>query len=202
MFRKHLPCQRGRILYIYVCWPNTFHSRKDSNLSQHVFTKTPPMSANTQKAFEYELNKPLIYLARTKNASHQVLTKPLPCQQGYTIYLNLCWPNPSYVSEDTKYISTCVDQINPVPEEEKKCILAWIEKMDKKCISKCVDQTPHMPAMRLYIYINLRRHNLPHASYYTKCSSTWINQTHPMSSMSQYVSQVVFTETLWCQRRQ
>ena len=53
--------------------------------------------------------------AKTHNASQHVLTKPIPCQGGHKMYLNMRLPNPYYASEDTKFISTYVDQTHPMP---------------------------------------------------------------------------------------
>ena len=41
-----------------------------------------------------------------------VLIKLIPCKRRHKIYLNSSWPNDS---EDTKLISTCVDQTTPMP---------------------------------------------------------------------------------------
>ena len=50
----------------------------------------------------------------TQNASQHVLTKTFSCQQGHKMHLIMFWPKLSYVSEDTKLISTCVDQTYPM----------------------------------------------------------------------------------------
>ena len=88
---------------------------------------------------------------RTHNASQHVLKKPLICQRGHKIYLNMCWPNtrklarteihrlmcwpnPSHASEDTKYISRCVDYTPSMPEGTQH-----------------VFQRPAMPAGALYV---------------------------------------------------
>ena len=84
--------QRGHKMYLNLCWPNITHASEDPKCISTCVDQIPPMPA------------------RTQNASQHVLTKPLQCQRGHKMHLNMCWPKLSHVSEDTKYISTCVDQ--------------------------------------------------------------------------------------------
>ena len=72
------------------------------------------------------------------------------------MYLNICWPNLSHAFEDTKYISTSVNQTPPMPARAQKFILLvlnshamlWVtqnashlDSKETKFISTCVDQT-------------------------------------------------------------
>ena len=93
---KHHQCHRGHEIHISMCWPNPSNAIEDTK-----FTSTC--------------------------VGHHI-----PCQWAHKTYLNLCWPNtpmlsltenhrniwwinPSNASEDTKCISTWVDQIHPMP---------------------------------------------------------------------------------------
>jgi hypothetical protein len=67
---------------------------------------------------------------RTQNASHHKLTNSLPFQRGYKKHQNMCGPKPSNTSENTRCISTCVDQA--------------------KFISTCVDLSHPRPARTQY----------------------------------------------------
>ena len=120
---------------------------------------------------------------RTQNACHPVLTTHLPCQRGHKMKLKMCWPNPSHASEDTKCVSTCVDQtpplvartqsasqhmlteFSPCQREQKMNLTMWWPNLshaseDKKCIS---------------LYLT----NPIQASEDTKCISTSVEQTLP-----------------------
>jgi hypothetical protein len=46
-----------------------------------------------------------------QNVSQSVLIKPVKCQRGQKMYLNMC----SHAKEDKKFISTCAEQTHPVP---------------------------------------------------------------------------------------
>jgi hypothetical protein len=41
MWPKSLPCQRGQIIHLSMCWPGISHASEKSNASQHVLTKPP-----------------------------------------------------------------------------------------------------------------------------------------------------------------
>ena len=94
---KHHSCQPGPKMHLNLCWPDASHASEDPKCISTCVDQTPPMTA------------------RTQNASQHVLTKRLPCQRGNKTYLNMCWPNLSNDSEDTKYISSCVDQTPLMP---------------------------------------------------------------------------------------
>ena len=80
--------QRRHKIYLNLCWPNPLHASEDTKCIPTCVDQTTSMPE------------------RTQNESQHVLTKPLPCQQAYKIYLNMCWPNPlPHSSEDTKCIS-------------------------------------------------------------------------------------------------
>ena len=84
-------------MYLNMCWPNSSHVTDETKCTSKCVDETHPMPA------------------RTRKASQNVLTKPVPCQREHKIYLNLCWTNLSHGNEDTKYISTCVEQTYLMP---------------------------------------------------------------------------------------
>ena len=132
---------------------------------------------------------------RTINISQHLLTKHISSRKGQKKCLNLCRINLSYAFEDTKFISTCVDQIHSMPERTLNVSQHVLRgrKMyhnqcwpnlshaceDRKYISSCVDQTRPMFAREL----NVSQHVLPkpilsqrgHKMYLNIC---WPNPTH------------------------
>jgi hypothetical protein len=202
-------------MYFNLCWPNSSLASEDKKCISSSVDQTPPMPAKTQ------------------NDSLHVLTKHIPCQGGHKMHFNmcwpthprpastqiayqenpthaskdnLCWPNPSHFSEDTKYISTCVDQNQPHPREDTILILT------------CVEQSPLLLARTHKIYLNLcwpkpipsqGEHNFylnmcwpnsSNARWYIKCISTRYDQTHPMPARTLKVSHLVLIKPIPCQR--
>ena len=87
---KFLPCHQWHKIYLNVCWPNSSHASEDTKCISTCVHQSPEMPVRTQHVFQ------------------DVLTKPIPCQSGHKIYLNMSWSNPSHAREDTKQLSTCV----------------------------------------------------------------------------------------------
>jgi hypothetical protein len=142
--------------------------------------------------------------ARTQNVSQLVKIKPIPCQRQHKMHLNMCRPYPSlpggtqkasqhvspnssHASDDTKCLSSCVDQI-PFHASEVR-----------KCISTCFHQTHTMPA---------RTQNIPQHVFKKpiacqrgqKCILTCLDRTHPMSAGTQNACQQVFAKPIPYQR--
>ena len=182
---KHLPCQRRHNMF----WPNYFHAIEDTM---------------------YILTKYISLWVRTQNVSQLVLTKRLQCQRGHKMHLNMIWPNPSNASEDTKCISTCVDQNSPMSARTKNISelvltkpISWLlgHKMyiklcwpnpthaseNTKCFSACVDKNPPI-LMFKQNYFNMYRPTKSNAFEDTKCISTFVDQTPPMPSRTQNLS--------------
>jgi hypothetical protein len=101
------------------------------NVSQKVLTKQLPFQGRNEMHLKWpNLSQPWddikcisacvdqmqLMPAWMQNISQKVLTKPVPCQRGREIYLDMCWQNPSHSSEETKCISTCVNQTKPMPK--------------------------------------------------------------------------------------
>ena len=142
--------------------------------------------------------------------SQLVLTKPFPCQLGHKIPLNICWPNPSQASEDTKCISTCVNQTSPTSQHfpQHVCLKIHYQHVLTKRI-RC--QRAHIMHLKICWPnpINASKDtkrnstskpNSYYVSWDTKCISTCGDQKCHMPARIQKVSQLVLTKTLPCLR--
>ena len=97
------------------------HASTDKISMATFVDKTPPIPARTQNVCHLVLTI-LSHVSRTANA----LTKPLHYNRAHKMHINVCWSNPTHISEDTKFyqhfraskqtklISTCVDQTQPM----------------------------------------------------------------------------------------
>ena len=153
-------------MHVNLCWPKPSHSCEETKCTSKWVDQTHPMPAMTE------------------NVSQPMLTKSLPCLRGPKMLFNICWPNPSHHSENTKYISTWV----------------WPNFShtidDRKCISTCVDQTHPMPARTKNVsqhvfkkflpcqrghkmHLNMCWQNTSHDSEDSKCISTCADQDLP-----------------------
>ena len=104
---KLVLCQRGHKIYLNLWWPKHYHASEDTKFISTCVGQTHPMPAKPQ------------------NVSQLVLIKLLPCQRALKMYRNKCWRNSSHASEDTKYISNCVDQTYPMPAKIKCVNMCW-----------------------------------------------------------------------------
>ena len=128
----HIPCQRGHKMYLNMCWPKPSLTRENRKCISTCVEKTPPMAAgekinhnlcwpNPSHACEYQKCIPTsdvqthLMPVRTEKLSQNVLSKQIPCQRGHKIYLNMCRPNPSNASENTKCTSTCDEHTHHMP---------------------------------------------------------------------------------------
>jgi hypothetical protein len=66
--------------------------------------------------------------AKTQNASQDVLTKPITCQRADQLHINLSSQIPIHATDDTKPVSTCVNQTPTMP--------AWALYPSKKKLTK------------------------------------------------------------------
>ena len=133
---RPLQCQRGQKLYRNLRSANQSNARENTKFIETWVDQTQPMPARRENAFQH------------------VMTKPLPWQRGYNMYLNKCWPNSSHDSKDTKCISTCFD--NKRQRGHKMYLyLCWQNPShasdDTKFFSTCDDQTQPMPARKLEV---------------------------------------------------
>jgi hypothetical protein len=120
-------------MYLNMCSLNTSHTRDVTKCISTYVDQTYPMPEKTQ------------------NVSKHVLTKPLTCQRGHEMYLNMFCPNPSHTRGDKICFSTCVVQTPPMnarTENASQYVLTkpFARHEDPKGISTCVDQTDPMPA--------------------------------------------------------
>ena len=93
---KSHPLQREHKMNFNMCRTKLSHARLNTN-----FWPDPSHASENTKCIPSFVDQTHPMPARTQNVSQHVLTKPLPCQWGHEMYLNLCWPNLSHASEDT-----------------------------------------------------------------------------------------------------
>ena len=122
--------------------------------------------------------------------------------------LNIWWPNPYDDSEDTKGISSWVEQTRPVLASIQEvsqsvlliiCIiniywtthkmhlyLSWTNPElaceDTKCIAFCIDQTHPMPARTQNVFLlplQARKENVPHPKISAMSHNTYHNMCWP-----------------------
>ena len=112
----------------------------------------------------------------TQNATQEVVSKSIPSQRGHKTPPNICWPNTSLASVDSKCISTCVYQTLHVPARTLNASQHFLAKslpfqqghkiylklcwpnpshgrVGTMCIWTCVDQTPPSKAQNLYYHV-------------------------------------------------
>ena len=120
-----LTCQRRHKMHLNMCWPNPSHDSEEKEYISTCDYQTVPMTASTQNECEYtnwictyvDQTNPMS--VRTKNASQKLFIKPLTCQRRHKVHLNLLWRNRSHATENTKCISTYVDQPITCQREQK-----------------------------------------------------------------------------------
>jgi len=126
-----IACQREYKMHLNFCWPNPTHVGEDTKFISTCVEKAHPLPA------------------RTQNVSQHVLTKPVLCQRGHKVHLNMCWSYVSNASNEKKRISSFVDQTQSMQAKKWNKSQQALNKpiscpSDTKCISTCVDQTPPM----------------------------------------------------------
>ena len=127
------------------------------------------------------------------------------------MYLTLCWQNRSHAGEDTKFISSCVNQNHPKPAHTKNA--SHLVTTNPTQVSEDIKsiQSHTMPArtqnVPLHVmtkpircqrvhkkYLNLCWQNKSHASEDTKCISTCVEPTLHMPMISKNIFQHVLTK--------
>ena len=176
----YLTCPRGIKIHLTMSWPNPSHTNKDTKcISTCVWTKH-------------------LMTERTENASLHLLTKPIPCQQGHKMYLNLYWSNPSCACVENHCISKSVDQTHPMPVRTKMyinmcCPNIYHASENTKVISTRVDKT-HTCQLGHKMHLNMCWQSKPHVSHDRKCISTCVVHARNRfyaSLDSQYISTYV-----------
>ena len=149
-----IPCQRGLIIHLNICWPNTSHASEDTECISTFVYQTHSTPGKICIRTCVDLTDP-----QAREDAKYISTHPMTAMSQNVS--NLCWENPSnatkcilmsddwtpYIPErtqvlflllftkpspwewDTKYISTCVEQTHPITARTKN-----------------VDQIPPMPA--------------------------------------------------------
>jgi len=94
---------------------------RKQNASQHVLTKPSQASEVIKCISTYvhythvsvaticiwsRIDQNLSMPARTQNATQHVLTKPIPCQRGLKMYLNMCWTMTSMTENASQHVLT------------------------------------------------------------------------------------------------
>ena len=152
--------------------------------------------------------------ARIQNASQNVFNKPLTCQRGQKMCLNMClpkphmpaktgnaslqvWPKPSK-PEKTKFILKCVDETNLIrarTENISRLILNNLPHLSPRNQNTSQHElTQPITYQQGYkVYINMCLNKTPHARKDRKCISTFVDQTNPMPTRTQNVSQLEMT---------
>ena len=168
---KPFPCHRPHKMYLNSCWPNPFHGKTIKKCIWTHVNQSHPMRAKTQ------------------NVSEFVLTKPLRCQHGHKMYRNSCWPNPSQAREDTKCISSCFDQMPPMPgNAHKRCVELNITcQRGRKLHLNMFWQNRPMRARTQ----NVLRKTLEDTKYISIC----IDQTHLKPTRTQNASEHLMTNS-------
>ena len=106
----------------------------------------------------------------------------------------MCWPNPSYGNENTKWISTCVDKTPPKPTRtQDETQLDWtnqsLHNKDTKCITTCVLKTQPMSARTLnasqLVWPNTLPWQLGHEMHLNMC---WPNPSLAVRKHKMYLN--------------
>ena len=141
----HAPCQQAHNMHINLCSLNPTHASELSKCISTWVEKNPSMPARPQVAFQHALTKTIpvhrghkihLFMWWAKSSctnDHTKFISTFPCQQGQKFHRNICRPNPSDASYDTKCISTRFYQAHPMSARTE---------MLTKSTSTCVDKAP------------------------------------------------------------
>ena len=129
-------CQRDHKMFLNLCWLKPFYGMEYIKCISTCEDETHPMPARTQK-LSHVLTKPIWCqrvhkmhfkkccqeLIRWKrgleNVYLNVFSKLMLYLRIHKIHLNTWWSYSSLANEDTKCISTCVDQTPPMRARTK-----------------------------------------------------------------------------------
>ena len=123
-----LICLRWHKMNLNICWPNLSHANEDTKRMSPSFDQAHPMSARSQYVSKHSLNK------------------PLPCHRARKMHINMCWQNPTHISENTKYYQQALTILLSCQRAMEMHInLCWPNPTDTsentQSISTCVDQS-------------------------------------------------------------
>ena len=168
VFNKSIPCQRGHKIYPNLCRPNSIHASEDIRCISTCLDQTAPIPERIQNSIWVDS------------------TAPMPARK-HKKHPNTSWPNPSHANEDSKCISTCVEQLNRW--QKMHLNMCWPKLFyvngDTKFISTGVPARTQTVSQLV-----LKKHNIylrgkkcistctdhSHSSDNTKCISTRVDQ--------------------------
>ena len=138
-----------------------------------------------------------------------MLTKPLPCQGGNEMNLNMWWPN---LSQDKKCISTCVDRTHSMLSRTQNAfqqVLSICQREHKMYLNSCwlypshdrenTNVSQHVLTNPLLCQRGHKNHLYmcwpisSNASEDSKCISSCVDQTYSIPARKQNVSQHMLT---------
>ena len=169
-----------------MCWPDLSYANQDTECISSCIDETHPMPVKIKKCISPFVNQTLLCLPGHKIAHQLVLTKSIQCQWKSKMHLNMCWPEPSHAIEHSKRISTCVDQIPPMPASTHN-------------ISR-VEQAAPMSAGTQHIFQLVLTKSIPCQRGNTEWISTCHDQTHFMPARIRKGSHNVLTKHITNQR--
>ena len=199
---KPLPCQQGHNVYLNTSWPKTSNAREFGICVSKFVDQIPHEPAKTENDSQNVFTKPLPSQRRHKMQSLHELTKFIRCQRGQKMYLNMCWPYSSHVSENKKWILTCVDKTPPMQAgkynisqygltncEGTNCIWTCIFHASEgtNCNFNMSSKNRPNARKKLNMYLNMCWLNTSRASVEIKGISTCVNQTLSMPVSNQNV---------------
>jgi hypothetical protein len=91
-------------MHLNMWWPNPSYGSDVTKYISACNDRTSHMPSRTDKCISTCVDPTPLMKARTKNVPNLALTKPLACQLKNKMHLNMCSPNLSHASEDTKCI--------------------------------------------------------------------------------------------------
>ena len=126
VWTKHIPCQRRRKIYLHLFdenppTPARTHIASQNPLqfllSQNIFLNMWGLTSACEdsKCFSTPVEKTHLMPVSTQNVFLLVFNKPIPCQRGRKMNINIYWPNPSHSIGDTNSFSTNVDPTHFIP---------------------------------------------------------------------------------------
>ena len=148
---------------------------RTQNASQPALTKPNYASQNTTCIKTCVEQTPPMS-ARTQNASQHVLTKLIKSQQRLKMHFIMCWPNPSHASQDTKCISTSVEQTPPKAARTENATQPITTKLIQCQRGLKIHLNLCWPSSTMQARSQNVLRNPSHASQDTKCISTCFDQ--------------------------
>ena len=123
----NIPCQRGHIMYLNLCWPKPTHYTEDrkwigisvdvsfpcQRAHEMILKMCWPNLSHASEDTKYNwtcVEQTYPMPGGSQNNSYVVLTRPFPCQQRHKMYLNMSCLNSSH-AVGTKNLSTLIKHL-------------------------------------------------------------------------------------------